>query len=30
VLDDDANQPRFIETVIGEGYRFLAAVRGEK
>ena len=30
VLDDDANQPRYIETVIGEGYRFLAAVRGEK
>ena len=30
VLDDDPNQPRFIETVVGEGYRFLAAVRGEK
>lgn len=25
-LDDDADEPRFIETVIGEGYRFMPAV----
>ena len=26
VLNDDASKPRFIETVIGEGYRFIARV----
>jgi len=29
VLDDDPARPRYIETVPGEGYRFLAEVRGE-
>jgi DNA-binding response OmpR family regulator len=29
-LDEDSTQPRLIETVIGQGYRFLAEVRGEK
>jgi DNA-binding response OmpR family regulator len=29
-LEEDSAQPRFIETVIGQGYRFLAEVRGEK
>jgi DNA-binding response OmpR family regulator len=27
VLDDDPTEPRFIETVIGQGYRFLGQVR---
>jgi len=27
-LNDDANQPRFIETVIGQGYRFIGNVEG--
>jgi len=27
-LDDDANQPRFVETIIGQGYRFVAEVQG--
>jgi DNA-binding response OmpR family regulator len=30
VLDEDAEQPRYIETVIGQGYRFVGAVQGEK
>jgi len=25
-LDDDLNQPRYIETIFGIGYRFLEAV----
>jgi DNA-binding response OmpR family regulator len=29
-LDDDVEHPAFIETVPGEGYRFIAPVRGEK
>ncbi len=29
VLDDDPASPRYIETVPGEGYRFVADVRGE-
>jgi DNA-binding response OmpR family regulator len=28
-LDDDPARPRYIETIPGEGYRFVAAVRGE-
>ena len=28
-LDDDPGQPRYIETIPGEGYRFVANVRGE-
>jgi DNA-binding response OmpR family regulator len=28
-LDDDPAKPRYIETVPGEGYRFVAPVRGE-
>lgn len=28
VLDDDAGDPRFVETVVGHGYRFLGAVEG--
>jgi DNA-binding response OmpR family regulator len=27
VLDDDPAHPRFIETLAGEGYRFIAPVR---
>src|SRR5205085_3892191 len=26
VLDDDPDQPRFIETVVGKGYRFVAQI----
>ena len=29
-LNDDANKPRFIETVIGSGYRFLGGVEGRE
>ena len=29
VLDDDPAEPRFIETISGEGYRFMALVHGE-
>ncbi len=29
VLNDDPDQPRFLETVSGEGYRFVAGVSGE-
>jgi DNA-binding response OmpR family regulator len=28
-LDDDPADPRFIETIPGEGYRFIAPVHGE-
>jgi DNA-binding response OmpR family regulator len=27
-LDDDPNEPIFIETVVGQGYRFIAEVEG--
>lgn len=30
VLEKDAGQPKFIETVIGTGYRFLTDVQGEQ
>lgn len=30
MLDEDAEQTRYIETVIGQGYRFLGNVEGEK
>jgi DNA-binding response OmpR family regulator len=30
VLEKDSSQSRFIETVIGTGYRFLADVQGEQ
>ena len=30
VLDEDSEQPGYIETVIGQGYRFLGTVQGEK
>jgi two-component system alkaline phosphatase synthesis response regulator PhoP len=26
-LDDDPEHPRFIETVVGQGYRFIAPVK---
>lgn len=29
VLDDDPAKPRYIETISGEGYRFVASVHGE-
>jgi DNA-binding winged helix-turn-helix (wHTH) protein len=28
VLGDDASDPEFIETVPGQGYRFVAPVKG--
>ncbi len=28
-LDDDPQQPRFLQTVVGHGYRFIAPVTGE-
>jgi len=27
-LDDDADEPRFVETVVGKGYRFIAPIEG--
>lgn len=27
-LDDDADTPRFVETVVGKGYRFIAPIEG--
>jgi DNA-binding response OmpR family regulator len=30
VLNDDPASPAFIETISGEGYRFVAAVKGQK
>src|SRR5580704_2043818 len=30
VLRDDLEQPRFIQTVAGKGYRFIAPIREEK
>jgi DNA-binding response OmpR family regulator len=30
VLDEDSEQPRWIDTVIGQGYRFLGAIQGDK
>jgi hypothetical protein len=29
-LGDDADAPRFVETVVGKGYRFVAAVQGSR
>jgi DNA-binding response OmpR family regulator len=29
-LGDDADQPEFVETVVGQGYRFLVAVEGKQ
>ncbi|MBN1311892.1 MAG: response regulator transcription factor [Anaerolineae bacterium] len=29
-LGDDADEPRFVETVVGQGYRFLIAVEGKQ
>jgi DNA-binding winged helix-turn-helix (wHTH) protein len=28
-LGDDPDKPRYIETVLAEGYRFIAPVKGE-
>jgi DNA-binding winged helix-turn-helix (wHTH) protein len=28
-LSDDPERPRYIETVVGQGYRFIRKVKGE-